>query len=228
MKPADMYIDASAVSQRKKAEGISLSYIEGHRVTQTLNEIYPDSWNFEITQLEHLTSRTLEKTNATTGEVKTGWEIGYRCIGKLTLYGHVTRTFEDVGFGSGTSYNSQYDSHESAGKEAVTDCMKRCARNLGNVFGLALYDKAQEAVLSHDAAGWNKLRNQATQYTSLEVQKQIDAIKDRVKDKYNVSLPADMKPYMWKEILTEAWAIYWDSFIQKPQETQDALTQIPA
>jgi DNA recombination protein Rad52 len=210
MQLSDMFIDAANVSSREKGSGVWLSYVEGHRVIQSLNEIYPNAWSFEIKDLSSLYPYRQIKNK--TG--KDGWEVGFMCQGRLTISYALaaSKVYEDVGFGSGISYNSPYDSYESAGKEAVTDCLKRCAKNLGNTFGLALYDKDQEAVLSLDEEGWKKLYTLATRHTNLEVQRQIDVVKNEVKANYNVILPSDMKPYMWKEILTRAWPIYWDSF----------------
>jgi DNA recombination protein Rad52 len=55
-----------------------------------------------------------------------------------------TVAYTDVGYGS--MANNKFDldisqAFEKAGKEAVTDGMKRAFRMLGNQFGLALYDK---------------------------------------------------------------------------------------
>jgi DNA repair and recombination protein RAD52 len=46
------------------------------------------------------------------------------------------------GFGTGVS-KTLADSHENAGKEAVTDALKRAMRSFGNQFGLSLYDKSR-------------------------------------------------------------------------------------
>jgi DNA repair and recombination protein RAD52 len=50
-----------------------------------------------------------------------------------------------VGFGTGIA-KDYASAHESAGKEAVTDAMKRAFRTFGNQFGNALYDKSQKHV----------------------------------------------------------------------------------
>lgn len=203
-----MFIDAADVRHRDKA-GTSLSYVEGHRVVQTLNELFTNNWSFELKDGSPvtITDRGVERKDG-----KAGWEIGCKAVGKIII-ACTNQSFEDVGYGSGTSYNSPFDAHEGAGKEAVTDCLKRCARNLGNAFGLALYDKEQEAVFSMDSQGWSKFSGLVQRHTSLETQAEIDTIKDKVKEKYNIKIPSDMRPFMWREILHEAWPIYWDSFI---------------
>lgn len=208
-----MFIDAATVKQRDKA-GISLSYLEGHQVIQQLNEL-PDKWSFHIKSLEQL--YVPRETTNKAGKV--GHECGYQCIGRLVVG---AQTFEDVGYGMGTSYNTIADACESAGKEAVTDALKRCAKNLGNYFGLALYDKDQEAVLPFDEKGWNKLYNLASKYADSDTQKAMNAIKDEVKNRFNIAMPSDMKPYMWREVLQRCWQIYWNSFTTIKGENVDA------
>src|SRR5712692_11824044 len=51
--------------------------------------------------------------------------------------------------GSGVGHGSRAtlgEAHESALKQAETDAMKRALATFGNLFGLALYDKAQNGV----------------------------------------------------------------------------------
>jgi hypothetical protein len=55
-------------------------------------------------------------------------------------------SFSDYGYGDGTDKTNPGKAHELAIKEAVTDGLKRCAKNLGPVMGLALYDKDQTDV----------------------------------------------------------------------------------
>jgi len=210
-RAADMFIDTQGVSERKKG-GIMLSYIEGHRVIQNLNELFDSKWSFHVKHFEHTYSKQISKED--TG--KKGFEAGAMCLGRMEIRstGLNLQFFEDVGYGMGTDYNNELSALESAGKEAVTDCMKRCARNLGNYFGLALYDKEQEAVLSMDAAGWGKLYKLAGANCSLETQSEITKVMEAIKTKYNVKQPADMKQFMWKELIRDAWRIYWVSFVK--------------
>jgi hypothetical protein len=56
--------------------------------------------------------------------------------------------FKDgTGYGSGIVKDPN-DAHEKAMKEAETDALKRALKDNGNPFGLALYDKAKENVLT--------------------------------------------------------------------------------
>lgn len=200
----NMFLDASMLEDRKKG-GATLTYIQGQRVIQNLNEVYGDNWEFTIKHFEHLYTDTATRDK----DGKIGWDVGAYCQGRLVVCG---KAFEDVGYGQGTDYSSKAWAYESAGKEAVTDSLKRCAKDLGNYFGLALYDKEQEAVLTVDDEGWKKLMRLASKYCSKETCDAIDRIKNNVKEEYKITLPSDMKPFMWREILEPAWMVYWDSF----------------
>jgi DNA repair and recombination protein RAD52 len=74
--------------------------------------------------------------------------IGYRAIVTVTVYDvhhKFSITREDVGYGTGIA-RDYASAHESAGKEATTDALKRAFRTFGNQFGNALYDKTQKNV----------------------------------------------------------------------------------
>lgn len=209
MRREDMFIDASAVSERKKGD-IMLSYIEGHKVIQLLNSIYPSLWEFGEINLTLLGTRGKTKNDKNGVPIPSGTEVGYMCTGKLTINSFPQPlTFMDVGFGTGTSYSSQFDAHESAGKEAVTDCMKRCARNLGNAFGLALYDKNQEAVLSCDIQGYNKLMNLAKMYAP-HLTNRLKEMQENYKTEKKIEDASQMSVSHWRALLEQMWSLYWD------------------
>jgi len=64
----------------------------------------------------------------------------------------VCRDGSGVGHGTGATLG---EAHESALKEAETDATKRALTTFGNLFGLALYDKAQAGVRrSQKGNGW--------------------------------------------------------------------------
>lgn len=214
MRQQDKYIDTSAVSERQKGN-TTLSYIEGHRVIQNLNELYPGDWNFEIVKFEHIYCKDIVNTKTN----KQGFEVGASCIGRLSV-GKVasTRTYQeftDIGYGSGTDYNNAISAYESAGKEAVTDSLKRCAKNIGNYFGLALYDKTQEAILAENVDGWLKLTSLAKTNVSSSLLQQMNDVRVAIKKKYNIEKAEDMTPAIWRELLQECWPMYWDSFVGK-------------
>ena len=126
------------------SERDGLSYLEGWHVINEANRIFGfGNWSGELVELRHL-GDTEEPGRNGAKRYKTAYLARYR----VTVRGANgdTAVYEDVGFGSATNYSSPIDNHENAAKEAVTDAMKRCFRNLGNQFGNALYDKQQRNV----------------------------------------------------------------------------------
>jgi recombination DNA repair RAD52 pathway protein len=93
------------------------------------------SWDRETIDLKVVTETTGEKCR-----------VGYMARVRITvLAGDKLITRDGCGFGSGID-KDMGRAHESALKEAETDAMKRALMTFGNIFGLALYDKAQANV----------------------------------------------------------------------------------
>ena len=129
-------LDSSRIKTREKGN-ISLSYIEGHDVIETANKVFGfGNWSYSISKLEHVSQEQNQNQNQV---------ICYKAIVQVLVHSEnhtldVSR--EDVGFGTGVS-KTLADSHENAGKEAVTDALKRAMRSFGNQFGNSLYDKTK-------------------------------------------------------------------------------------
>lgn len=77
------------------------------------------------------------------------WDIGYRCTMRLTVkdeYGNPVASYED-GATATAQNQSLGDGHDLALKSAISYAKKRCAINLGDQFGLSLYNKGQTDAL---------------------------------------------------------------------------------
>lgn len=130
-------LDPKHVVKPSGSFGPKGDYIEGWHAINELNRVFGfDGWSYTI----ELIRDALEKGKDSKGNEQ--WQAAYTCICTLTVAG---ATRQDVGFGSGFSKGIG-DAIEGATKEAVTDALKRAARTFGNVFGLALYDKARTNV----------------------------------------------------------------------------------
>ena len=129
-------LDSSRIKTREKGN-ISLSYIEGHDVIETANKVFGfGNWSYSISKLEHVSQEQNHNQN---------FVVCYKAVVKLIVKddNHSKSIFrQDVGFGTGVS-KTLADSHENAGKEAVTDALKRAMRSFGNQFGNSLYDKSR-------------------------------------------------------------------------------------
>ncbi len=132
-------LDGNRVKTRQQGN-ITLSYLEGYDIIDTANFAFGyGNWVYEVKELQQVS----EELNQNQNKV-----IGYKAIVTVTVFdarhqNYVVR--EDIGFGTGIA-RDYASAHESAGKEAVTDGLKRAFRTFGNQFGNALYDKTQKNV----------------------------------------------------------------------------------
>lgn len=139
----DQKIPRSAVMQREGGGGRSLSYLAGHYVIGRLNEIFGNlGWASDVKRLEVVHQGTVERFGKTTHTVH------YMALVRLVVQGPDGAATEhtDVGYGDGSDKDNPGKAHELAMKEAITDAIKRCAKNLGGSVGLYLYDKDQANV----------------------------------------------------------------------------------
>lgn len=142
----DSKIPRDVISQRDAGNGRSLSYLEGHYVIDRLNKVLGvGKWAYgaELTKVfEGTVKDKFDKDVFTTSYIAKVRMVV--TIGSETK--EVTTEFVDVGYGDGSDKKNPGKAHELAVKEAVTDGIKRCAKNLGMSMGLALYSKDQENV----------------------------------------------------------------------------------
>lgn len=139
-------IDPARVKSRSQS-GQSLSYIEAHDAIRTANDIFGiGGWGYTVEELTHLGSEPVERNG------RKGFRTGYRAVVRVTVHPvddprlQPQVTFSDVGFGDAVDYSgSSISTHELAMKEAVSDGVKRALKNLGEQFGLGLYDAERRA-----------------------------------------------------------------------------------
>lgn len=132
-------LDGQRVKRREQGN-ITLSYLEGYDIIDTANTIFGfGGWSYTISSLEQVSEEINENQNRV---------IAYRAVVTVKVYAEnkqdsITRS--DVGYGTGIA-RDYASAHESGGKEAVTDALKRAMRSFGSQFGNALYDKSQKNV----------------------------------------------------------------------------------
>ena len=129
-------LDSNRIKTREKGN-INLSYIEGFDVIDTANLIFGyGNWSYLISKLEQVSQEQNHNQN---------FVVCYKAVVKLIVKDEnhsksISR--QDVGFGTGVS-KTLADAYENAGKESVTDGLKRTLRSFGNQFGNSLYDKSR-------------------------------------------------------------------------------------
>lgn len=142
-KVLDAEIPEDAISERSNG-GTTLSYLTGAYVINRLNQVLGHgNWGYEVDKLEKVFEGKIQQRSgevfATSyiAQVRLFHRLGDASADKFSF----SNCFSDVGYGDGTDKGSPGKAHELAVKEAVTDALKRCAKNLGMSFGLQLYFK---------------------------------------------------------------------------------------
>jgi DNA recombination protein Rad52 len=151
------------VKHRKGTGNQQLSYVASYHVINEANRIFGfGMWSTEIQYLHQVDKTIYVKPPYKAGEdPKEMISMSYLCQLKLTVAnGEKTVSHADTGFGNGVAGNTAHGIGsviELASKEAVTDALKRCLRYYGSKFGLSLYDKDDDTMLSNDEIENQKL-----------------------------------------------------------------------
>jgi len=129
-------INPSRIAQRQGGGGRSLSYLEAWDVKAHLNRIFGFlNWSADV----------LDATLAFEQETNGKWNVGYKVILRLRITGYEDEnpegwaTYTEAAIGSAT-LPQRGEAHDMAIKTAESDALKRAAINLGDQFGLSLYN----------------------------------------------------------------------------------------
>ncbi len=113
--------------------------LAGWDVAAHMNRMFGfGGWEKEILALDLI----CEKRGTDLGLVdKKNWYVTYRCMLRLRVrsQGELVCEIDDVATGTAQNQPSLADAHDLACKNAVTYALKRCAKDLGDQFGLSLY-----------------------------------------------------------------------------------------
>jgi recombination DNA repair RAD52 pathway protein len=135
-------INSTRVVTRENS-GKLISYLEAWGVIAHLNRIFGfEGWDKLVTSCEAIYDDYV--TWKTGSGDKSGWDVAYRATVRLVIrdpQGKVVKQSEDVATGQARHQPSRGDAHDQAIKSAVSDALKRAAKDLGNQFGLSLYDE---------------------------------------------------------------------------------------
>jgi hypothetical protein len=122
------------------------AHVSQHDVRAHLTRIFGfGNWSTSIVELRCI--RDDVKQNKNGQDVPA---VTYLCRLRLTIYdpdGVPITTHEDVGTGTSPNLPDYGDAHDFASKNAASYALKRCAVNLGDQFGLSLYNGGQTKAL---------------------------------------------------------------------------------
>lgn len=124
---------------RVSKDGKGFSHVEAYDIRAHLNRIFGFArWSSELTDLQ------------LNFEVEAGgkWTVSYRATIALTVYspqGDRLATYTEAAVGDAKNQPSRGDAHDMAIKTAESQAFKRAAVNLGDQFGLGLYNSGSTA-----------------------------------------------------------------------------------
>ena len=140
-------LNPTRIAKRQGGGGKSLSYLEAWDVKAHLIRIFGfGGWSWTV----------IEAVLAFEEQGERNWTVGYKVVGVLTIHGidqivnerHevVTRDaqYAEAAVGS-ASLPQRGEAHDMAIKTAESDALKRAAINLGDQFGLSLYNNGAVA-----------------------------------------------------------------------------------
>lgn len=139
-------INSTRIAQRSQG-GKQLSYLESWDVRAHLIRIFGyTNFDVELRDYRHVGTREYMSTPRNDNDTpKPMVEVIYTARVRLTLRdadGLILCTYiEGAGGSASGPVNMLGEHHDNALKTAESDALKRCAINLGNQFGLSLYDQ---------------------------------------------------------------------------------------
>ena len=133
------YLGPEFLSYRPGQGGKKLAYVEGHEVINLMNRIFGwEGWSSKAVSFD------LDYAVESSGGAR--WSVGTGATVKLTVRVNedgkirdVSR--EDCGYGTIDNAPTRGNAMEKCRKEAMTDGLKRVARQFGNATGNCLYNK---------------------------------------------------------------------------------------
>lgn len=139
--------------QRVMRDGKGHSHLPQFDVNAHLSRIFGFvGWDKEILDLTivHERSTPPQPKNNGTDFDQGRWWVTYSCRMRLTIKdpeGNVVTVKEDAATGSAQNMPSPAEAYDFAIKNAVSFALKRCAKDLGDQFGLSLYNKGMTDAL---------------------------------------------------------------------------------
>ena len=128
-------LNETRVAQRSGGGGRSLSYLEAWDVKAHLIRLFGfGRWSANVLQAELVFEEKNEKGQ---------WNVGYKVLLELKIHDLVC-SYTEAAIGSAT-LSQRGEAHDMAIKTAESDALKRAAINLGDQFGLSLYNNGSSA-----------------------------------------------------------------------------------
>jgi recombination DNA repair RAD52 pathway protein len=130
---------------RVAKDGKGFSHVEAWDIRRTMNAIFGiATWSADVTEMVMVT-----ETEVVTRGGKAAWNVIYRARCTLSVN---DCTYTEWAAGDATN-PTLADAHDQAIKTAESQAFKRCAVNLGDQFGLSLYNNGSTSATVGEIVG---------------------------------------------------------------------------
>lgn len=137
--------------KRVGTDGKRYAHVEAYEIRAHLNRSFGFArWSADVLSQELIFETADERTKKNSTDKYTAWTVCYRTLLRLTVCapdGTVLATYTEGATGSGTAQPQRDDAHDLALKTSESQALKRCAFNLGDQFGLSLFNKGSKNAL---------------------------------------------------------------------------------
>lgn len=144
---------------RVSKDGKGFSHLEAYEVRAHLSRIFGiGGWSQEVVEQAVV-------FESSTDADKPRWTVCYRSLVRLTIPGDYDGVvYTEGATGDATNMPSRADAHDMALKTSQSQALKRCAMNLGDQFGLSLYNKGSLRPLVVRCLPWDDGTGDATEH----------------------------------------------------------------
>jgi hypothetical protein len=131
--------------KRVLRDGKGNAHVAQQDITAHLNRVFGfGNWTKEVLSVELVFEDQYQKDG------KPRWAVCYKALVRLIIKdenGNVVCRYDDGSMGSSQGMPNRADAHDLAYKSAISLSTKRAAKDLGDQFGLSLYNKGQMTAL---------------------------------------------------------------------------------
>ena len=135
---------------RVKKDGKGFAHVEAWDIRRTMNKIFGFAeWSARVEKMELISEREVQ-----TKAGKPAWNVVYRarCTLEVGVDSLIGCAYTEWAAGDATN-PILADAHDQAIKTAESQAFKRCAVNLGDQFGLSLYNNGSTEATVEDIVG---------------------------------------------------------------------------
>lgn len=137
---------------RVSKDGKGFSHVEAYEIRAHLCRIFGiGGWSEEVID-QQIVFETCTEAD------KPRWTVCYRSLVKLTIHSEFSMhaVYTEGATGDATNMPSRADAHDMALKTSQSQAFKRCAVNLGDNYGLSLYNKGSLRPLVGRCLPWDQ------------------------------------------------------------------------